>query len=135
VKLQKGLCYTVFSAPNYCGRNNNKGAILQFANPDTTEPAIVQFDGHHYTPKEKKSHKPSKRKRNEDKELQLALKLSTEQDIDHEVLRVLELSKQEMQQVVYYVDDDECALDVCATDEPEVHVMQPQSSSSFVVMV
>lgn len=50
MKLHNDLCYTVFSAPRYCGSCTNKGAILHFSHPDNTEPQVVQFDGHHYRP-------------------------------------------------------------------------------------
>jgi len=34
---------TVFSAPNYCGQNDNKGALLRFSGDRPTEPEIIQF--------------------------------------------------------------------------------------------
>ena len=47
-KQHEDLCWTVFSAPNYCGRKTNKGAVVRFVHPDLT-PTVVQFDAVHYS--------------------------------------------------------------------------------------
>ena len=47
-KHHNDLCWTVFSAANYCDYSGNKGAVLQFDQPTSCVPTIVQFDAVHY---------------------------------------------------------------------------------------
>ena len=42
-ELHNGACVTVFSAPNYCGRCGNLGAVVRFDKPNTMEGVVVQF--------------------------------------------------------------------------------------------
>ena len=42
-KCHNDKCWTVFSAPNYCGTNKNLGALMRFVETDTMEPSIIQF--------------------------------------------------------------------------------------------
>lgn len=37
-------CLTIFSAPNYCDEADNKGAIVNFTNPEDMTPDIVTFE-------------------------------------------------------------------------------------------
>ena len=48
LKHHDDLCWTVFSAANYCDGSGNKGAVLQFDQPTSCVPTIVQFDAVHY---------------------------------------------------------------------------------------
>ena len=41
--LHDGLCISVFSAPNYCGRVGNLGAVVRYDKPDSMQPSMVQF--------------------------------------------------------------------------------------------
>lgn len=41
--LHDGLCITVFSAPNYCGVEDNQGAVIRYDEPDSMDPKFVQF--------------------------------------------------------------------------------------------
>ncbi len=38
-----GKLITVFSAPNYCDEDGNKGAFIKFEDSETLKPTIVQF--------------------------------------------------------------------------------------------
>lgn len=94
-KHHNDQCYTVFSAPRYCGLCTNKGAVLQFAQPDSTEPQIVQFEGHHYSPAELMFKKKKNLHEDDDTELKIALDLSMhfmESAEDAELERVIEQS-------------------------------------------
>lgn len=40
----EGRCITIFSAPNYCGQGNNKGALLKFGGDEKLQASIIQFN-------------------------------------------------------------------------------------------
>lgn len=44
-KCHNDKCWTVFSAPKYCGYHSNLGALVRFVQPDSMEASIVQFKG------------------------------------------------------------------------------------------
>lgn len=48
LKHHNDLCWTVFSAANYCDGSGNKGAVLQFDQATSCVPTIVQFEAVHY---------------------------------------------------------------------------------------
>ena len=48
MKTHEDLCITVFSAPHYCNSSTNKGAILRFDKPDSSEMEVIQFEAVHY---------------------------------------------------------------------------------------
>lgn len=38
-----GLCWSVFSAPNYCGDTGNQAAVVRFVQKDNMEASVMQF--------------------------------------------------------------------------------------------
>jgi serine/threonine-protein phosphatase 5 len=46
-----GKCITIFSAPNYCGSERNKGAILKLDGEDELRASIIQFNAFTSKPK------------------------------------------------------------------------------------
>lgn len=47
-RQHEDLCWTVFSAPNYCGQKGNLGAVVRFEGADLA-PTVVQFEALHYS--------------------------------------------------------------------------------------
>ena len=39
-----GKCWTVFSAPNYCGRYGNRAAVLRLTHSDSKKIVVSHFD-------------------------------------------------------------------------------------------
>jgi len=38
-----GLCWSVFSAPNYCGDTGNLAALVRFEQPNSMQASVMQF--------------------------------------------------------------------------------------------
>jgi hypothetical protein len=47
-KQHNNLCWTVFSAANYCGTSQNLGAVLLFDEWYIADPKVVTYSGYHY---------------------------------------------------------------------------------------